>query len=352
MIFISYRRADTDGHAGRLFDRLSHWFDADALFYDLDGIDVGDTFPESIKAAINKAAVVLVLIGPDWLTEINRRVGLPGVDFVRCEVELTLQRHANGALVVPVILGGASMPSANQLSAELQAGVAPLCALDAHAFQGKQTDWENQFVRLRDRIAKVPGIPAPRFRAPAGAEQPYRVIDHALSTHFQDPNGLLARLHGLLTASSSASVMARAALYGMGGVGKTQLALKYSREYRDLYAGVWWFRAESETTLQLDAQDACQAACTSIQPDEAPAIALKRWLERQEARWLLVYDNAEELAALRLTCRRATSITWSSPRATRPGEAAPSRWKWTCGRLNRARNFWRSVCEVPQKATC
>ncbi|MBK7564797.1 MAG: toll/interleukin-1 receptor domain-containing protein, partial [Propionivibrio sp.] len=73
MIFISYRRADAGGHAGRVFDRLCHWFDAEVLFYDLDGIDVGDTFPESIKAAIDKAAVLLVLIGPDWLTEINRR---------------------------------------------------------------------------------------------------------------------------------------------------------------------------------------------------------------------------------------------------------------------------------------
>ena len=38
-IFISYRRGDTGGHAGRLFDRLRHWFDDDDLFYDLDGIE-------------------------------------------------------------------------------------------------------------------------------------------------------------------------------------------------------------------------------------------------------------------------------------------------------------------------
>jgi hypothetical protein len=299
MIFISYRRADSGGHAGRLFDRLRQWFDGDALFYDLDGIDSGDSFPARIEDAIGSAAVVLILIGPDWLSEINARAGRPGVDFVRREVELALPRRSRGALVVPVLLGGASMPAAHEFHADLQAGLAPLCAIDAHPFHGKQADWENQFVRLRERIAGVPGVPAPRFRAPAGAEQPFRVIDHALSPHFQDPNGLLARLHGQLAASGSASVLTRAALYGMGGVGKTQLALKYSRDYRDLYAGVWWFRAENETTLQLDAQDACQAAGAMIQPGELPAIALKRWLERQQARWLLVYDNAEELAALR-----------------------------------------------------
>jgi hypothetical protein len=65
VIFISYRRSDSGGHAGRLFDRLRQWFDDDALFYDQDGIDIGETFPASIEAAIDKATVVLVLIGPD-----------------------------------------------------------------------------------------------------------------------------------------------------------------------------------------------------------------------------------------------------------------------------------------------
>ncbi len=299
MIFISYRRSDAGGHAGRLFDQLSLWFDGDALFYDKDGIDIGETFPQRVESAIGSAVVVLVLIGPDWLGEINRRASHKDVDFVRREVELALWRHEDGLFVLPVLLGGAAMPASKDLHADLQASLAPLCAIDAHSFQGKQADWENQFVRLRQRIAGVPGVPAPRFRVPVDVEPPFHVIEHALSPHFQDPNGLLARLHEQLAASGSASVLARAALFGMGGVGKTQLALKYSREYRDLYAGVWWFRAESKTTLQLDAQDACQAAGAMIQPGEAPAIALKRWLERQEARWLLVYDNAEEVTALR-----------------------------------------------------
>ncbi|MGA7178505.1 MAG: tetratricopeptide repeat protein [Thiobacillaceae bacterium] len=299
MIFISYRRADAGGHAGRLFDRLSHWFDADALFYDLDGIDAGDVFPARIEGAIKNAAVVLVLIGPDWLAEINTRVSQPGVDFVRREVELALARKAEGALVLPVLLGGATMPAPNQFNAELQAEISPLCALDAHEFRGKQADWENQFVRLRERIAQVPGIPTPRFRAPAGAEHPFRLIDHSLSPHFQDPNGLLARLHEQLAASGSAAVLARAALYGMGGVGKTQLALKYSHEYRDLYAGVWWFRSETDATLQLDAQACCDTVGAPINDGELPGAALKRWLARQTATWLLVFDNAEDVATLR-----------------------------------------------------
>lgn len=297
-IFISYRRQDAGGHAGRLYDRLRHWFDDDALFYDLDSIDAGDTFPARIEAGIDDAAVALVLIGPDWLDEINRRVDQPGVDFVRREVELALCRHVKGMPVFPVLLGGAAMPAAHELHADLQATLSPLCALDAHTFDGKQADWDAQFVRLRERVAEVPGVPAPRFRAPAGAQQPFRVIERDL-THFRDPNGLLPRLREQLAASGSAAVLARAALYGMGGVGKTQLALKYSHEYRDTYAGVWCLRAENETTLQLDAKDCCDVVGAPINDGELPALALKRWLERQPSTWLLVFDNAESVEALR-----------------------------------------------------
>ena len=85
----------------------------------------------------------------------------------------------------------------------------------------------------------------------------------------------------------------------MGGVGKTQLALKYSLDYRDRYAGVWWFRAESEGALQADAGKLCEHAKVFVPDGEQPSQALKRWLEREEGRWLLVFDNATEPDALR-----------------------------------------------------
>ena len=72
-VFISYRRADTGGHAGRLFDRLSRWFDAGEVFFDVDTFDAGDVFPERIERAIRAAKVVLVVIGPGWLEELNTR---------------------------------------------------------------------------------------------------------------------------------------------------------------------------------------------------------------------------------------------------------------------------------------
>ncbi len=296
-IFISYRRADTSGHAGRLYDRLSQWFDDGVVFYDRGGIDSGDDFPLRLQVAVDTAKVVLVLIGPDWQSEINKRARQPGVDYVRLEVELALKRLAAGdpLKVVPVQLGGAASVHAHALDEILRPGLAPLNRLDTHVFQGKDADWQHQFIRLRDLLAAVPGVPRPRFRPPAGTPQPFRTVAHRLSPHFKDPNDLLTRLHAMLPDDQVVAV------FGMAGVGKTQLALKYSHSYRDLYAGVWWLRAETESTLQFDAHDACLEVGATITDGEPPATALKRWLDGQRGGppWLLVFDNAEDPATLR-----------------------------------------------------
>jgi tetratricopeptide (TPR) repeat protein len=300
-VFISYRRTDAAGHAGRLHDRLKSWFDSKEVFYDVDTIESGDNFPERIRVAVSKAKVVLVLIAPDWLTEINRRAALTDVDFVRAEVGSALRSNAVNGIpkIIPVLLGGAQPLLQNELHEALPSDLQGLLNFDALEFQGKNSDWDHQFVRLRELIAGVPGVPVPRFRPPAGEPKPFRVIDHLLSPHFRDPGNVLARLRETLLAAGNAAIVVPAALYGMGGVGKTQLALKYSYEYRDSYAGVWWFRAETDGTLQLDARDACSETGAAVVDAEPPTGTFKRWLMRQEQPWLLVFDNAENAAALR-----------------------------------------------------
>ena len=300
-VFISYRRADTGGHAGRLFDRLSRWFDAGEVFFDVDTFDAGDVFPERIERAIRAAKVVLVVIGPGWLEELNRRAAGKQPDYVRQEVAAAIHRQnaGEGVLVLPVLMGGARMPSREVLHSDLRGEIGRLSDFQAHTFQGNQADWDHQFVRLREALARAEGVPKPRFRSPSGVEQPYHALDDLLSFHFQDPENRLQELYESLEARSSVAAVARSALHGMGGVGKTQLALKYTLDYRDRYAGVWWFRAESEGALQADAGKLCEHAKVFVPDGERPSQALKRWLEREEGRWLLVFDNAAEPDALR-----------------------------------------------------
>ncbi len=126
-IFISYRRADAQGHAQNLHHRLAGWFDdTHELFFDAQHIDSGADFPQRLVDGVNAAAVVLVLIGPGWLGEVNRRASLAEVDFVRREVEQALRRAEQGqaVCVIPVLLDGAAMPSAAAFAAPLQAGLA------------------------------------------------------------------------------------------------------------------------------------------------------------------------------------------------------------------------------------
>jgi hypothetical protein len=101
-------------------------------------------------------------------------------------------------------------------------------------------------------------------------------------------------------------------LTGLGGVGKTQLALAYLRQHRDEYGLVWWLCAEQAPTL---AEDYAALADAKQITDPAASIADKtaaafRWLQECDQPWLLVFDNATN----------ATTITPYLPSDTSRGQ--------------------------------
>src|SRR5688572_3433982 len=113
-IFISYRRADSMGHAGRLFDALQEHFGRDNVFMDLSGIDSGADFAAVIQQAIGSCDALVAVIGDQWLTcadGTGRRLDSPD-DFVRREVAAALDR---GVPVVPVLVERTAMPAADTL---------------------------------------------------------------------------------------------------------------------------------------------------------------------------------------------------------------------------------------------
>jgi len=94
-LFLSYRRADTAGYAGRLSTVLRKQFGEDQVFQDIETIAPGSDFRAAIETAIGKSQVLLVLIGNTWLTECDkqgqRRLSDPA-DFVRLEIAIALRR--------------------------------------------------------------------------------------------------------------------------------------------------------------------------------------------------------------------------------------------------------------------
>jgi len=117
-IFLSYRRDDSTSATGRLADALEAHFGDDRVFRDRE-IAAGENFVEAIRRSVESATVVLVVVGRHWLDARDaagrRRLDDPG-DFVRLEIELAL---AARAAVVPVLVEGATMPSAGDLPASL-----------------------------------------------------------------------------------------------------------------------------------------------------------------------------------------------------------------------------------------
>lgn len=117
-IFINYRREDSAGYAGRLFDRLSNRFPG-RVFMDIDTIEPGVDFVEVIDKAVGCCEVLIVVIGREWLNLKDaagrRRLDDPQ-DFVRLEIATALERNIR---VIPVLVEDAPMPRPEALPPEL-----------------------------------------------------------------------------------------------------------------------------------------------------------------------------------------------------------------------------------------
>lgn len=119
-IFISYRRSDSIAEAGRVYDKLVEAFGSERIFKDVDNIPYGADFVDYLDQAVAQCDVLIPLIGRSWLTVAdshgNRRLDDPN-DFVRIEIASALKRDI---LVLPVLIGGATMPGPSDLPNDLQ----------------------------------------------------------------------------------------------------------------------------------------------------------------------------------------------------------------------------------------
>jgi len=120
-IFISYRREDSQGEAGRLSDSLAKIFGDSKVFLDVEGIQAGQDFRQAIETQVASCSVLLALIGPHWLDSTaasgQRRLDDPH-DFVRLEISSALKR---GIPVIPVLVRQAQMVTSEQLPPDLSA---------------------------------------------------------------------------------------------------------------------------------------------------------------------------------------------------------------------------------------
>jgi hypothetical protein len=119
-ILINYRRQDAAPYARLLQNALNERFPRARDFTDWDAIEPGMDFADVIREMVGSSAVLVNLIGPQWLTAADeqgrRRLDDPD-DFVRMELQAAFERRVR---VVPVLVDGAKLPRPQELPPELQ----------------------------------------------------------------------------------------------------------------------------------------------------------------------------------------------------------------------------------------
>jgi predicted ATPase len=201
-LFISYRRDDAAGYAGRLYDDLAEAFGAQRIFFDVSTLELGQDFGLAITDAIDRSTAVLVLIGPAWLATTaagTRRID-DGSDLVRREITTAIEAEK---LLIPVLLGGAPMPPL----ASLPEPIAPLRRRQSiavtHARWRADVDLLiDELVRLHRRTTSVPST----------------VADHT------SMDSLIGRDEDLAAVLDELQRSRLVTLTGTGGSGKTRLA--------------------------------------------------------------------------------------------------------------------------------
>ena len=154
-VFISYRRDDSEHAVARLAAELHKSFEESQVFYDLDSIEAGADYPNVLERGLQECAAVLVVIGPNWLSAIDkqgrRRLELND-GWVRQEIATCLSDQ--DVRVLPILLGNIEMPRAEDLPKSL-------CALSRRQALNLTTRyWLSDVERLVSILRRIPGLQA------------------------------------------------------------------------------------------------------------------------------------------------------------------------------------------------
>ena len=161
-IFVGYRREDGAGWAGRLHADLRRELGPGSqIFMDVDGIPPGEDFRAYIDRAIGLCDAFIALIGPRWLDAYDeqgrRRLDDPH-DFVRLELAAALNRNIR---VIPVLVGGARLPVAEQLPEPLGRLV------NRHAVSLDNETWESGVNKIVRSFVDPTDLPLARRTQPS-----------------------------------------------------------------------------------------------------------------------------------------------------------------------------------------
>ena len=162
-VFISYRRDEPGNYADHIYRAIRDHFGPDAVFMDVVGLEPGMPWAEEIRKAVGASRALVLVIGPGW-SEALEKASRDGQDFVELEVQIALDRP--DVSVIPVLVGGAAMPTESELPGSLR----KLAGREALELHDDTVRWDHGINTLRRALEKR-GLrkedePAPRQPSP------------------------------------------------------------------------------------------------------------------------------------------------------------------------------------------
>ena len=124
-------------------------------------------------------------------------------------------------------------------------------------------------------------------------------VRYEQNLHFTGRDDFLRRVAEELSERKPKRYNHRVALHGLGGVGKTQIALEYAYRHKNDYTFVFWISAADQTQL-LSGFGEIATLTGCVRSDDDPnqvAKAVLRWLEVTEG-WLLIIDNLDDITVI------------------------------------------------------
>ena len=228
-----------------------------------------------------------------WLTLVGDRIpGAPEIPVgTLSETVPSLWGGMSGAVVIAGDLVVGAVRSHNMAAGGQSLTITPVTAVEQLPEPTRQRFWDALGVA-------DPGL-LPVLPNDAAVVPPVRVTELRGQGHLLDfagRTGELARMHELLTGEQAAPVV----LYGLGGMGKSQLAVEYAHAHRDQLMVVWAARADDPSVLAADiaALGVATGAADAAEADiEVQLTATRGWLT-SHAGWLVIIDNVDDPAVL------------------------------------------------------
>lgn len=250
----------------------------------------GDDFIKRMAAALDRASRMVALLSPAYFADSR---------YTADELSAALVKDETGGhRLVPVQIERCSLP---RLLGRL-VRVELFDVTEAEAAQRLLAAVRGP--RRPDEMPAFPGLgTAGRLTRRGEADpRPPGVLPAMWNVSPRNPafvgrDAALAAVRERLGSDAAAVVQA---LHGLGGVGKTQLAIEYAHRYADSYDLVWWVNAE-QPSLIGDQYAALAGELGLVGPhaDTASAVSAVRGHLRGHSRWLLILDNAESPADIR-----------------------------------------------------